>query len=214
MTKVINSMLIVLTALSVAGGCRQRGQPAVTAAAPPVTSDVVVTEPETGKGVFTPLYLECGAPRPYALENGRSAFRARVASAAFMRGGTKDDVLTAPATRRKCLFWWLEVGYETSGEKHDVFVGDAGVPVLVDVGDRYVKVDAACCRHAGPPSFEKVFVAGEEPETGGLVPPHTFPHTVWREWIIEKDVETNISVEAVAPSSSAGDHLVFTFECP
>lgn len=199
-------VLAALMILSPLVACRSRppaGDTPASAAAP--VGNRCKEDLRTGKGVFTPLYLDGYAPPPFGLRDGRAAFRAPVVSSAFLRGGAGDGLLTAPASGRKCVFWWLEVFYQEGATRHDVFAGDAGVPVLIDVGDRLVQADAGACRHGAAADFERSFNAGEEPDTGGLVPVHLFPQTTWREWILEEGKPYATAVEktpAAAPSYS------------
>jgi len=199
---------LVIMTLTALAACRTR-PPADPAPPASPAGNRVVEDPRSGKGVFTPLYLDGYAPPPYGLKNGRATFKAPVVSSAFLRSGVAgDDLLTAPASGRKCVFWWLEVFYQEGDVRHDVFAGDAGVPVLVDVGDRLVQADATFCRHGAAADFERTFAGGEEPDTGGLVPVHLFPRTTWREWILVEGRPYAIAVEKRAETNAA---CYFTF---
>jgi hypothetical protein len=185
--------------------------PSTAPASAAAAGDEVVMDPRTGKGVFTPLYLDGYAPPPYRLTGGRATFDALCFSPAALAGGRgfdADGLLTAPASGRKCLFWWLEVTYDEGATRHEVYKGDAGVPILVDVGDRLVKVEPSAARAGGEPSSVNTYRAGEEPDTGGLVPAVLFPATTWREWLLEPGTAHRVAVE------KSGDGFTFTFTAP
>jgi len=186
-------------AAAVLAACAGKHAPkAGSSPAAPGPANEVNKDPHTGKGIFMPEYLGGYAPPPYRLDRGRAAFRAPVTTSAFVAPRPAFDaagLLTAPASGRKCVFWWLEVSNEDGGSRRVVYTGDAGVPVLVDVGDRLVRAEPAFCLHGAGEDFVKTFRRGEEPDTGGLVPVHLFDEATWREWVLEPGRDYDVVVE-------------------
>lgn len=168
--------------------------------------------PEEGKTampdlkIVPPSYLDDAAPAPYRLRDGTATFRARVF-------GEKEFV--APATQRRCVFWWLEVFHEAADAHHQVFMGDADVPIYVQAGNVLVKVEGWAVRHTRADDFVRTFQPGAEPDTRGLVPVHSFPETTWREWILEPGVEYEVTVtrggEALPPEKPGGEPTYTTY---
>ena len=118
------------------------------------------------------------------LINGKPEFKSRV-------WGYK--LLRAPVTEKECLYYWLEIAYETPEANYHLLTGISDNALFVYVGDAYVAVDRPRRAEGRPPDYVTTFKAGEEP--ADFPPPaHSYPEVTYRMWLLEPGVEYNVRV--------------------
>jgi hypothetical protein len=137
---------------------------------------------ETAEYVDT---LATGEEADTLLIGGEPEFKTRVYG---------EELLRAPATGRDCLYFWLEIAYET-GKVHYHLLTDIGEnEIYVYVGGAYVEVDHAPRPEDRPPDVVTTYKAGEEPDD--FPPPaHNYPEVTYRLWLLEPGVEYRCRVE-------------------
>jgi hypothetical protein len=102
-------------------------------------------------------------------------------------------LLRAPVTGRDCLYYWLEIAYETPEADYHLLTDISDNALFVYVGDAYVAVDRPRRAEGRPPDYVMTFQAGEEPE--GFPPPaHSYPEVTYRLWLLEPGREYAVRV--------------------
>lgn len=118
------------------------------------------------------------------LLNGKAEFKSRVWGSELVR---------APVTEKECLYYWLEIAYETPEANYHLLTDVSDAKIFVYVGDAYVAVDRPRRAEGRPPDYVKTFEAGKEP--GDFpVPAHSYPEVTYRLWLLEPGVEYNVRV--------------------
>jgi hypothetical protein len=131
------------------------------------------------------------------LIEGKAEFKTRVYG---------DKLLEAPVTGQRCLYYWLEVAYETPKADYHLITDISDNEIYVYLRDAYVEVGQA--KRGREADVVKTYKAGEEP--GGFpVPAHTYPEVTYRLWLLEPGVEYRVRVEkfgsAIEPEEEGAD---------
>lgn len=117
-----------------------------------------------------------------------------------------DELLAAPVTGKPCLYYWLEVAYETDKADYHLITDISTNDIYVYAGGAYVEVGQA--KRGREADVVKTYKAGEEP-AAFPVPPHTYPEVTYRLWLLEPGVEYRVRVEkfgsAIEPPEEGGD---------
>jgi hypothetical protein len=141
--------------------------------------------------------LATGEEADTLLVDGKPEFKTRVYG---------DELLEAPVTGRPCLYYWLEIAYETPEANYHLLTDIGENEIYVSVGGAYVEVGQA--KRGREADVVKTYKTGEEP--GDFpVPPHTYPEVTYRLWLLEPGVEYHVRVEkfgsAIEPPEEGAD---------
>ena len=147
--------------------------------------------------------LASGEEADTLLVEGEPEFKTRVYG---------DELVEAPVTGRPCLFYWLEVAYETPGANYHLTTDISTNDIYVYAGGAYVEVGQA--KRGREADVMKKYRAGEEP-AAFPVPPHTYPEVTYRLWLLEPGKEYDCRVEkfgsAIEPPEEGGDVIYETY---
>ncbi len=159
-----------------------------------------------GARVETAAYMETlatGREDDTLLVDGEAEFKTRVYG---------DKLLEAPVTGQPCLYYWLEVAYETPKADYHLITDISANDIYVSAGGAYVEVGRA---KRGPDAdVVKTYKTGEEP-AAFPAPAHTYPEVTYRLWLLEPGVEYHVRVEkfgsAIEPEDPEGDVIYETY---
>ena len=189
------AVLVLPVAMVACASAREEKTPDPTAYVIPPGARV-----ETAEYVDT---LATGEEADTLLVEGKPEFKTRV-------WGYK--LLRAPVTEQECLYYWLEIAYETPGADYHLITDISDNEIYVYLRDTYVKVGQA--KRGREADVVKTYKAGEEP--GDFPPPaHTYPEVTYRLWLLEPGVEYRVRVEkfgsAIEPEDPEGDVIYETY---
>ena len=147
--------------------------------------------------------LATGREDDTLLVDGKAEFKTRVYG---------DKLLEAPVTGQRCLYYWLEIAYETPEADYHLLTDISDNEIYVYLRDAYVEVGQA--KRGREADVVKKYRAGEEP-AAFPVPPHTYPEVTYRLWLLEPGVEYRVRVEkfgsAIEPEDPEGDVIYETY---
>lgn len=137
------------------------------------------------------------------LVDGKPEFKTRVFA---------GELLEAPITGKPCLYYWLEVAYETPKADYHVITDISTNDIYVYVGGAYVEVGQA--KRGRGADVVKTYKAGEEP-ADFPVPAHSYPEVTYRLWLLEPGKEYHVRVEkfgsAIEAEEPGGDIIYETY---
>ncbi len=147
--------------------------------------------------------LATGRDDDTLLVDGKAEFKTRVYG---------DELVAAPVTGRPCLYYWLEVAYETPKADYHLITDISTNDIYVYAGGAYVEVGQA--RRGRDADVVKTYKAGEEP-ADFPVPAHAYPEVTYRLWLLEPGKEYRCRVEkfgsAIEPDDPEGDVIYETY---
>jgi len=152
-------------------------------------------------------YIETLAPAAGAentlLVNGHEEFTSQVWG---------DRVLRAPVTGEPCLYYRLEVTYETPDVNYHILTDISRNQLYVRAGGTYIAVDQV--KRGGRPVVVKTFRPGQEPPEAP-VPAHNWPEMTYRVWLLKPGVEYKVRVQkfgsALPPEEPGGEPTFKTY---